>query len=68
MFPKQRSLSHPQRKKAWLASGVFAAAIIAASTRIIYLPLALAAVVIIYIGLKIVPLSGIYEAVEWPLY
>jgi len=63
----ERGLSVTQRKKAWIAAGVFAAAIIAASTGIIYLPLALAVVVIIYVGLKIVPLSGIYESVEWPV-
>jgi len=63
----ERGLSVTQRKKAWIAAGVFAAAIIAASTGIIYLPLALAAVVIVYVGLKIVPLSGIYESVEWPV-
>jgi len=63
----ERGLSVTQRKKAWVAAGVFAAAIIAASTGIIYLPLALAAVVIVYVMLKIVPLSAIYESVEWPV-
>lgn len=63
----ERGLEVIQRKKAWLAAGIFAAAIIAASFGLIYLPLALAAVVVSYVGLKIVPLSHIYEAVEWPV-
>jgi len=63
----ERGLEVIQRKKAWIAAGVFTAAIIAASLGIIYLPLALAAVVVAYVGLKIVPISHIYEAVEWPV-
>lgn len=62
-----RGLEVIQRKKAWMAAGIFAAAIIAASMGLLYLPLALAAVVVAYVGLKIVPLSHIYEAVEWPV-
>ncbi len=63
----ERGLSVTQRKKAWIAASVFAGAIIAASLGLVYLPLALAAVVVIYVGLKIVPLSQIYESVEWPV-
>ena len=62
-----RGLEVIQRKKAWMATGIFAAAILVASLGLVYLPLALAAVVVAYVGLKIVPLSHIYEAVEWPV-
>lgn len=63
----QRGLEITQRKKAWWAVGIFAVAILAASLGLIYLPLALAAVVISYVAIKIVPLSHIYESVEWPV-
>ena len=47
-----------------MAIGVFAGAIIAASLGRIYLPLALAAAVVIYIGRNIVPLNQVYESIE----
>ena len=56
-----------QRSKAWLAVGLFASAIVAASLGIVYLPLALAVVVIAYLAFRIVPLSEVYESVEWPV-
>ena len=56
-----------ERRKAWAAVGVFAAAITAASLGLVYLPLALAAVVVIYAALRVVPLSQLYESVEWPV-
>ena len=61
----ERGLEATQRGKAWAAVGVFAAAIAAASLGWIYLPLALAAVVVVYVLLNIVPLNQIYESVEW---
>ncbi|GJM08997.1 MAG: SLC13 family permease [Lysobacteraceae bacterium] len=63
----ERGIEFPQRRKAWIAVGAFVLAIIAASVGWLYLPLALAAVVIIFIGLKIVPLSQVYDSVEWPV-
>lgn len=63
----ERGLDVIQRGKAWIAVGAFAAAIIAASLGYVYLPLALAAVVVIYAALRIVPLSQIYDSVEWPV-
>lgn len=62
-----RGLEITQRSKAWAAVGVFGSAILAASLGLIYLPLALSAVVVAYIALRIVPLSQVYEAVEWPV-
>ncbi len=63
----ERGLEITERKKAWVAAGVFAAAILAASLGLLYLPLALAGVVVAYVALRIVPLSQLYEAVEWPV-
>lgn len=63
----ERGLEVTQWSKACAAIGIFASAIIAASLGIIYLPLALAAVVIAYVGIRIVPLSQIYDLVEWPV-
>jgi len=56
-----------QRSKAWLAAGVFAAAIVAASLGLLYLPLALATVVIAYVLLRIVSLPDVYDSIEWPV-
>jgi len=63
----ERGIEVIDRGKAGIAIAAFAAAIIAASLGFLYLPLALAAVVVIYTGLGIVPLSQIYESVEWPV-
>ena len=54
-----------QRRKAWVAVAAFAAAILAASLDLLYLPVALAVVVVVYVLLRIVPLSSLYESVEW---
>ena len=56
-----------QREKAWLAVGIFAAAIAAASFGFVYLPIALGCVVALYALLSIVPLRDVYTSVEWPV-
>ena len=56
-----------QRGKAWMAVGLFAAAIVAASVGLVYLPIALGCVVGAYVFLDIVPLRDIYDSVEWPV-
>jgi di/tricarboxylate transporter len=56
-----------QRDKAWLAVGIFAAAITTASFGLVYLPIALGCVVALYILLSIVPLRDVYTSVEWPV-
>jgi len=56
-----------QRDKAWLAVGIFAAAITAASTGLVYLPVALGSVVALYVVLDIVPIRSVYDSVEWPV-
>ena len=56
-----------QRQKAWLAIGLFAAAIAAAAAGLVYLPVALGAVVVAFALFRIIPLSRIYDAIEWPV-
>ncbi|MGK0241339.1 MAG: di/tricarboxylate transporter [Candidatus Pelagisphaera sp.] len=60
-----RGLEIIQRSKAWISVGVFAVAILCSAMGWIYLPLALAAVVIVFISIKIVPLSQVYRSIEW---
>ena len=47
--------------------GLFALAIAAATTGIAYLPVALAAAALIYVIAGLVPLSQLYESIEWPI-
>ena len=61
------SLSLVKRHKAWLAAGLFAAAIALASFGVLYLPVALAVVVAAYILLNILPARQVYESIEWPV-
>lgn len=63
----ERGLDIVQRKKAWLAVGVFSAAILLASLGVLYLPLALAGVVVVFVLFRIVPVSQLYVSVEWPV-
>lgn len=56
-----------QRSKAGWAVGLFAAAILAASLGVVYLPIALGCVAALYILLNIVPLREVYTSVEWPV-
>ena len=63
----ERGLRLLRRRKAGLAIGLFAIAILAASTGLVYLPVALAAAAAIYVVLGLVPASEVYESVEWPV-
>jgi di/tricarboxylate transporter len=63
----KRGLQVRQRRKAGLAIGLFVAAILAASFGWLGLPVALAAVAVLYVLTAIVPLSDLYESVEWPV-
>jgi len=56
-----------RRDKAWWAVGIFAAAVVAASIGIVYLPIALGCVVASYVLLNIVPVRNVYNSVEWPV-
>jgi di/tricarboxylate transporter len=62
-----RSLDLIQRHKAWLAVGLFASAIATASFGLLYLPIALAAVVASYVMFNIVPARHVYDSIEWPV-
>ncbi len=56
-----------QRDKAWLAVGIFGAAILAASVGAIYLPIALGCATALYVFLNIVPIRDVYTSIEWPV-
>ena len=62
-----RGLQVNDGRQALLAGGVFAAAVALASFGLMYLPVALAAVVVLYVLLNIVPLRQLYESIEWPV-
>ena len=62
-----RGLAVTENSKVWLAIGMFAGAVIAASLGLIYLPIALGLVVIAYVLTRIVPLSELYTHIEWPV-
>jgi di/tricarboxylate transporter len=56
-----------QRDKAWLAVGIFAAAIVTASIGLVYLPIALGCAAALYVFLNIVPIRDVYTSIEWPV-
>jgi di/tricarboxylate transporter len=62
-----RGLQVTQRNKALLASGIFATAIVLASLGVLYLPVALAIAVALYVIFDITPLRDLYDNVEWPV-
>lgn len=61
----ERGLDVVRRSRAGLAIGIFAAAIILSSFGLLYLPIALGAVVVLYVLFGIVPLRELYSSVEW---
>lgn len=63
----ERGLQVTQHTRAWLAAGIFAAAIALASFGFLYLAVALAIVVALYIFLDIVPIRNVYNFIEWPV-
>ncbi|MCY6380006.1 SLC13 family permease [Hoeflea prorocentri] len=63
----ERGLNVTQHRKAWLAVGVFAAAISISAFGLLYLATALAIVVALYIFLDIVPIRSVYDHIEWPV-
>ena len=62
-----RGLAVTSHRKVWLAIGLFAAAVAAASLGLIYLPVALGLVVVGYAVSGILPLREIYDHIEWPV-
>ncbi len=63
----ERGLQVTREDKALLASLMFAAAILLASLGLLYLPIALSAVVVGMVLTGIVSLRDIYDQVEWPV-
>ncbi len=63
----ERGLNVTANDKAWLAIGLFATAVLAASIGLIYLPIALGLVVVAYVLTKIMPIADIYNHIEWPV-
>ncbi|WP_299826667.1 SLC13 family permease [uncultured Roseobacter sp.] len=62
-----RGLAVTENRKVWLAIGLFAAAVAAASVGLLYLPIALGLVVVAYVLTRIVPLSELYDHINWPV-
>jgi di/tricarboxylate transporter len=56
-----------KRNKVWIAVGAFAAAILAASLGLVYLPIGLGCVAAVYVLTNIVPLRELYTSIEWPV-
>ncbi len=62
-----RGLAVTENSKVWLAIGLFAAAVAAASFGLVYLPVALGLVVVGFVLFKILPISEIYNHISWPV-
>jgi di/tricarboxylate transporter len=62
-----RGLSVTQEGKTWAAIGLFAGAVAGAAMGLIYLPVALAVVVLGFVAMRVVPLSELYDRIEWPV-
>ncbi|MGJ8528966.1 SLC13 family permease [Maritalea sp.] len=62
-----RNLQVTQYDRAWMAIGIFAAALTAASIGWIYLPVALALVAVLFVFTDIVPIRELYDTIEWPV-
>jgi di/tricarboxylate transporter len=63
----ERGLNVTQHTKAWLAVGIFGAAITVAALGWLYLATALAIVVALYVFTDIVPIRSVYDHIEWPV-
>ncbi len=63
----ERGLNITQHKRAYLAIGIFAAAIMVSAFGMLYLATALAIVVVAFVVLDIVPIRSVYENIEWPV-
>jgi len=63
----ERGLQVTKHGRAWLAAAIFAGAIGLASFGLLYLAVALAIVVALYVLMNIVPIRNVYDYVEWPV-
>ena len=67
-FPlANRGLQVTQHSRAWFAAAIFVAAIALASFGLLYLAVALAIVVALYVLFDIVPIRSVYDYIEWPV-
>ena len=64
---EDRGIVVTENTRTWTAIAIFAAAVAAASFGLIYLPVALGIVMVAYVLLRIVPLSELYDHIEWPV-
>ncbi len=62
-----RGLAVIRRERAGLATLLFGGAILLAGLGFVYLPVALAAAVVLMVLFNIVPLRSVYESIEWPV-
>ena len=62
-----RGLAVTQDRKTWAAIGLFAAAVAVASLGWLSLSIALGLVVVAYALTRIIPLSELYDSIEWPV-
>ncbi len=63
----ERGLQVTKHSKAGTAVAIFAAAILAASFNLIYLPVALGCVAALFVLFDIVPVRELYDHIEWPV-
>lgn len=63
----ERGLTITKDQHTWTAVAIFIAAIAASSFGLIYLPVALGAVIIAYILADILPVKEVYDQIEWPV-
>jgi len=63
----ERGLSVTQQNKSWLAIGLFAAAVAAATAGLVPLSISLGIVVVGFVISGIVPLRELYDQIEWPV-
>ena len=63
----KRELRIPDKRKAWIASGIVAAAIIGAAFGLLPATIAFAAGVLAAMATRTIPIRAVYEAVDWPV-
>ena len=63
----ERGLQVTHHRRAWTAAAIFAGAIGLASFGFLYLAIALAIVVALYVMMGIVQIRNVYDYVEWPV-
>lgn len=63
----KRELRIPDKRKAWIAGGIVAAAISAAAFGLLPATIAFTAGVLAAMATRTIPLRAVYEAVDWPV-